>query len=197
MAAQELEGTVRIELCSRLDLEGLTPPVEDIRRARKELDVPFTVMIRPHANGFVYSLDELALMESQARTALDLGAAGIVIGPMCADGSVDRGALESFVTTAEEREVVFHRGFDLCPDPYVALEHLVDCGVSRLLTSGGTPTAIEGASVIRALVKRAGHRITVVAAGKIRDGVIEELMELTGVGEVHRRYVRSYDETRD
>lgn len=196
MAAQELEGTVRIELCSRLDLEGLTPSVDDVRRARRELDLPFTVMIRPHAQGFVYDIDTLALMESQARTCLDLGASGIVVGPLCADGTIDRSALEAFVNLAEERDVVFHRAFDLASYPYLALETLADCGVTRVLTSGAAPTALEGARRIRALVKRAHNRLGVVACGKVRDETMRELIEFTGVSEVHRRYVRSYDTTR-
>lgn len=187
--AAVLEGADRIELCSRLDLEGLTPPLEEVRLARRQLDVPYVVMIRHHNNGFRYSATDIVQMREQARLSLEAGATGIVTGMLKVDGTVDAHVVSSFVELAEERDTVFHRAFDLVKDQAVALEMLIDCGVARVLTSGGARTAIEGAERIRELVEQADGRIGVVACGGIRGPAIRQIADLTGVTEVHRRYV--------
>lgn len=194
--AAEFEGARRLELCARLDRGGLTPPLELVREARRRLSIPFLTMLRPHDAGHVYGLNELAQLERDGRAALDAGSDGIVVGPLNEDRSIDRSALEAFVNLAEEREITFHRAFDETPHPYHALETLVDCGVTRVLTSGRAPTALEGARPIRELVSRAGGRIIVVACGRIRETNMAEVVRLTGVTEVHRRFLPPSDESR-
>ncbi len=181
-------GAGRIELCARLDLEGLTPPLAWVREAHAKLRVPFVTMIRPRAGDFHYAAGELARMRSFAEDALAAGSDGIVVGPLRGDGSVDEVATRGFVEMAAGRDVVLHRAFDVAPDPFAALETLIACGVTRVLTSGGAATALEGAERIRALVERAAGRIQVVACGRIRADTLAEVVRPTGVAQVHRRF---------
>jgi copper homeostasis protein len=59
--------------------------------------------------------------------------------------------------------------------------------VSRVLTSGGAVTALEGADVIALLVEQADDRIVVMAGGGIREQSVREVIARTGVSEVHAR----------
>jgi copper homeostasis protein len=83
--------------------------------------------------------------------------------------------------------VTFHRAFDRVPDLFDALETLVDLGVSRVLTSGGAASAVEGLSELRDLVEAAEERIGILAGGGVRFQNVEEIVEETGVIEVHAR----------
>jgi len=86
--------------------------------------------------------------------------------------------------------VTFHRAFDLVPDQRDALDALMDAGVARVLTSGGAPTALEGADAIARLVSHAGNRLVILAGGGIREAHVRELVSRSGVREVHVRGTR-------
>ncbi len=126
--AAEAAGAGRLELCARLDLDGLSPTIGWVREAHTKLRVPFVTMIRPRAGDFHYDADELARMRSFAEDALAAGSDGMVVGPLLGDGSVDEVAARGFVEMAAGRDVVFHRAFDAAPDPFAALEALVGWG---------------------------------------------------------------------
>jgi copper homeostasis protein len=64
--------------------------------------------------------------------------------------------------------VTFHKAIDDTPDPVAAIEKLTQVPeIQRVLTSGGQATALEGASVLREMVRVAEGKITVLAAGKV------------------------------
>lgn len=187
-AAAAAAGADRVELCARLDLDGLTPPVAWVRDTRARLRIPFVTMLRLREGGFQYDPDELGRMRSFAPELLAAGSDGLVVGPLRADGTVDEAATRAFVALAAGRDVVFHRAFDATPDPFAALDVLVGCGVTRILTSGGAPTALEGVPRLRALMDRAAGRIGIVVCGKVRAGNMDEVVRRTGATEVHRRF---------
>jgi copper homeostasis protein len=122
----------------------------------------------------------------RARTT-DIG--GIVTGVLKPDGDIDVDRTRSLVDSAAGLPVTFHRAFDRTRNLPDTLEQLIEIGVSRVLTSGGAPTALEGAHVISALVALARDRITVLAGGGVRGHNVRELVEGTGVREVHARDV--------
>jgi copper homeostasis protein len=66
-----------------------------------------------------------------------------------------------------------------------ALESAIKTGADRILTSGGAPTAMEGAKAIARLVVASGERVTIMACGKIRESNVRSLLSATGVREVH------------
>ena len=66
-------GAHRIELCSHLELDGLTPEVNTIIDVKKHLSIPIRVMIRPRDGDFLYSNEELSLMKEQIRVCKELG----------------------------------------------------------------------------------------------------------------------------
>ena len=80
---------------------------------------------------------------------------------------------------------MFHRAFDVTPDPFEALEQLVDLGITRVLTSGQKDSVPEGVDLIRKLIERAGERIEILPGGGIQSWNVKEMIERTGCGQVH------------
>ena len=156
LSAQE-GGADRVELCAALCVGGLTPSLGTLLEVKARLAIPVMVMIRPRAAGFHYHEREIAVMERDVTAALETGAEGVVFGVLGADGSVDEPACRRLRDAARDREAVFHRAFDVTPDPFRTLEHLVDLGFTRVLTSGGGRSALEGASTVRRLVDQSAR----------------------------------------
>ncbi|HET9798514.1 MAG TPA: copper homeostasis protein CutC [Gemmatimonadaceae bacterium] len=180
-------GAGRLELCARLDVGGTTPDLALIECVVREARVPVLAMIRPRGGDFVHSSAELARMHADVRDALRAGAAGVVLGALDATSRVDVAATASLVRAAGGAPVTFHRAIDDTPDALEALDALIELGVARVLTSGGAPTALDGAEVLAALVQRAGDRVTIVAGGGVRGGNARLVVERTGVRELHAR----------
>jgi copper homeostasis protein len=175
----------RIELCSALELEGLTPSVGMLAAVRRRVPLPIVAMVRPRAGDAVYTSAEWGVMEADAAILLEWHADGIVFGALDAKGRVDERRCRGMVRLAAGAQVVFHRAFDVATDPFAALEVLIACGVTRVLTSGGAPTALEGAGRLRELIERADGRIDIVPGGGIRESNVEEVVRQTGCTAVH------------
>ena len=180
---------------------------------KPEAAAPFglQILIRPRGGSFVYNADEGRAMIADVRRiatlalemaeftrpqatgggrttlppAVDLG---FVVGALTEDGTIDRGLVRLLVDMANGAPVTFHRAFDQCRDTVEAYGDLEGLGVRYVLTSGAAQTAADGASVIAGLVASGGP--TVVAAGAVRPDGLVDLVESTGVREVHMRCPR-------
>ena len=161
-----------------------------IAACKAAVSIPIVVMIRPRGGGFVYSDDERDVMRRDVVSAREAGIDGVAIGGLLTDGTIDIELTRALVDEAGGLPVTFHRAFDFTPDLDAALESAADAGVQRILTSGGAPTAAEGAARIAELVRRAGSRLTVIAGGGIRDNNVLGLVSVSGVSEVHVRLTR-------
>jgi copper homeostasis protein len=183
--AAEAGGADRVELCDNLSVGGTTPSVGTIAEACRWLSIPVHVLIRPRAGDFVYAERELAVMRRDIEAAKALGAAGIVLGVLDEQGDVDRDPTAALIALARPLSVTFHKAVDRVRDPFAALDALIAMGVDRVLTSGGRPSAIEGADTLRSLVDRAAGRIAVMAGGRLAVDHVEELIRASGVREIH------------
>jgi copper homeostasis protein len=184
-AAAGRGGADRIELCSDLSVGGLTPEIDLLRVARQQIQIPVFAMIRPRAGDFVYSPTEVAEMKKSVAAARDAGASGLVLGILKANRTVDIDRTRELIEFAQPLPVTFHRAFDACQDLLQALEDIVRCGASRILTSGGAASAPEGAAKIEALVAAAGERVTIVPGAGINAGNILQLAAATRAREFH------------
>jgi copper homeostasis protein len=128
-------------------------------------------------------------MHRDIERGLSLGVSGFATGVLEPDSTIDVPRMRSLVAAARGSPLTFHRAFDATPDVFESLERLIDAGVARVLTSGGAPTAMEGIDVLARLVQQAKDRITVIAAGKIREHNVREVISRTRVAEVHARVV--------
>ena len=178
-------GAKRIELCSNLEVGGLTPTDEDIVYCVQTLGLRTHVLVRPRAGNFLYTADEMAEIERTVMRCRQLGAAAVVVGFLTPDGKVDLGLTRRMVQLAAPMEVTFHRAFDeALQDPIEALQAVMEAGCHRLLTSGQAPTAPQGAAVIKRLVDHSSCLKILAGSGVTPDNV-RQLIAATGVTEVH------------
>ncbi|QGG54798.1 copper homeostasis protein CutC [Paenibacillus sp. B01] len=185
--AAERGGADRIELVSGMLEGGLTPSIGLAEAVAERASIPVNVMIRPHSLSFRYDREELAVMRADIRAIRRTRAAGIVLGALTAERTVDAAALELLLGEAEHLSVTFHRAFDEARDLEEALAALARYPqIDRILTSGGRRTAPEAAPELRRLVQAAaGTGIEILAGSGIRAVGLEELVRETGVREVH------------
>jgi copper homeostasis protein len=178
-------GADRVELCAALSEGGLTPSAGAIHLACATGDIPVMVLIRPRPGDFLYRGTELSVMDEDIRRAKDLGASGCVLGALAEDGRIDREVTARLVERARPLDVTFHRAFDWTRDPEEALETLIALGVDRVLSSGQAQTALEGAPLLRRLVRQANDRIGILAGCGIHPHNVTDVVGRTGVLEVH------------
>ena len=188
----EREGADRVELCADLGQGGTTPSIGMIRRVLANVErVGVQVMVRPRGGDFVYNEDEIAVMVEDARAISALAAAapvkvGVVTGALSATGDVDEQAMARIVQAAHPVPVTFHKAIDAAADVDAAYAVLARLGLERVLTSGGAPTALEGADALARLVA-APSGPAVLAGGGVRPHNIHELLAAVPVDEVHLR----------
>lgn len=181
----EKGGTDRVELNSSLFLGGLTPSIGTIIEAKKKSNIPVMVMVRPRQGGFCYTEEEFACMEFDAKMAIEHGADGIVFGILDGNGEIDINRSEKLAKIAQGKDVIFHRAFDVVPDPFKALEQLIGMGIDRVLTSGQKKSVYEGQELIKNLIERSGGRIEILPGGGVRSYYIKDFIEFTGCSQLH------------
>ncbi|WP_120521516.1 copper homeostasis protein CutC [Arthrobacter celericrescens] len=199
-----VEGADRIELCSALELGGLTPSqglmescldatagvaraaAAGVAAAGAVLEIHPLIRCRP--GDFRYSEDELATMAKEIRALLGQGAHGVVLGALDARNGLDVDAVRRLADVAreanEDAELVFHRAVDETPDPAAAVGQLVELGFTRVLSSGGAATAGAGLPVLSRMVEAAEGRLQVMAGGGLAIADIAE-MRRAGLDAVH------------
>jgi copper homeostasis protein len=183
--AAQAGGANRLELNTALALGGLTPSLGTLIEVKQAVPLPVLVMIRPRAGGFAYSEAEFATLRRDVDLALAHRANGVVFGILTLAGEVDAGRCGQIVRQVGDREAVFHRAFDVTPDPFAALEILADVGVTRVMTSGQQDTALAGAVLIAELIRRATGRVEILPAAGINPTTVAELVARTGCDQVH------------
>jgi copper homeostasis protein len=177
-------GAGRLEVCARLDLDGLTPG-DDLLAAAVATGVPCMAMVRPRGGAHVWSPDEHAALMADVERVRRLGAQGVVLGAITDEGRVDRALVAALVDAAESAPVIFHRAFDATSEPFEALEDLVELRVARILTAGGAADAFAGRFRLRELVERARGRIAILPGGGVRAHNAAAILAVTGVRELH------------
>ena len=184
IAAQK-GGGGRIELCDNLLEGGTTPSAGMIELARRHLNIPVNVIIRPRGGDFCYSELEYEVMRHDIITAKQLGASGVVIGVLQPDGAIDTERTLALVALARPMSVTFHRAFDMARDPHGSLETLIGLGIDRLLTSGQEKSALEGLDLITELVRKAAERIIVMPGGGIHERNAARIVSQSKAREIH------------
>ncbi|OFI37617.1 copper homeostasis protein CutC [Arthrobacter sp. SW1] len=188
------EGADRIELCSALELGGLTPSqglMESCLDAVAGIgggSMEIHPLIRCRPGDFRYSDDDLATMVREIRALLAQGAHGVVIGALGAGNELDLDAARRLADAARgtnpDAELTFHRAVDETPDPAAAVGQLVELGFTRVLSSGGAADAGTGLPVLSRMVRSAAGQLQVMAGGGLAIGDIP-LMRQAGVDAVH------------
>ncbi|MHB1023585.1 MAG: copper homeostasis protein CutC [Acidobacteriaceae bacterium] len=183
--AAERGGANRIELCIALYEGGLTPSYALMQQTLKHVSIPVYMMIRPRGGDFFYSEIEFEIMKQDILQARALGAAGIVLGILKSDGTVDIGRTRQLVELARPMKVTFHRAFDSSADLMRSLEDIIQTGSDCILTSGGAAQITNGAEVAAVLLQKAAGRIEIMIGGGVKASNARQLFEQTGVSNFH------------
>lgn len=185
-------GADRVELCASIPEGGTTPSYGEIMCNRKALSIKLNVIIRPRGGDFLYSEDEICVMEEDIRMCARLGVDGVVFGVLTPEGEVDMVANRRLIVAAECMNRTFHRAIDMCCDMSEALENIISLGFDTVLTSGGANTAEQGAERIAQLVKQAGDRVTIMAGSGVTVDNISDIKCVTGAEAYHFSARSSY-----
>jgi len=186
----EQQGAGRIEFCSDLANDGLTPSPELMQKTCAALKIPVMVMIRPRAGNFVHSEEEINQMKTDIDRAKKAGAAGVVFGLLTAENKIDVENTLLLVEYAHPLPVTFHKAIDELENPVEGVEALKKIsGIKRILTSGGKPTAMEGLETLKKMLQTTDGNPIIMLAGKVTNKNVEELQQLTGATEFHGRRI--------
>ena len=184
LRADEL-GVHRIELCSSFAEGGETPGAGMLSYIKENTGIPVFVMIRPRGGDFIYSREEIEVMKREIEFLKDIGADGFVFGALKINGDVDSESCKKLLTMAGDLPCTFHRAFDVCSNQEKALEQIIDCGFSRILTSGGEQSVEKGLDQIKKLIKKAGKRIIIMPGGGMKPNLMKPLRQTGFLKEVH------------
>ena len=178
-------GADRLELCSGLAIGGLTPGVSLYRQVREACGLPVHVLLRPRFGDFCYTDREFDQILRDVELFRGLGADGAVIGILRPDGSLDQERMRLLMEAAAGMKVTLHRAFDMCRDPFAALETAVELGIDTVLTSGQKNSCMEGEELLAELVKKSRDRICILAAGGVDEAAVAELSAKAGITRFH------------
>ncbi|MGH7005659.1 MAG: copper homeostasis protein CutC [Alphaproteobacteria bacterium] len=184
LAAAIAGGADRIELCSALDLGGLTPTPGLIGQASGS-PVPVYAMIRPRAGNFIVTEADIDAMLREIDAVRTAGLSGVVFGASLANGALDPVTLERLIRQCDGLGMTLHRAFDLVPDLAEAVDIAVALGLERILTSGRALTSPQGIDDLERIVELAAGRITIMPGSGVTIGNAAGLMERVPFAEIH------------
>lgn len=176
----------RIEVCSALDLGGLTPSYGMIQACAKLYGIESHVLIRPRSGNFVYTTKEIILMKEDIRIAAESGAKGVVFGCLNSENEIDRASCELLLRFAKAHQLKtsFHRAVDFTLDYSKAIESIIGLGFDRVLTSGQKSTAHEGIENIKSIQKKYSGQIELMAGSGINEDNALLFQEI-GIDAIH------------
>jgi copper homeostasis protein len=178
-------GADRIELCAALSEGGITPSYGMIRHCREAFTTQLFPIIRPRGGDFLYTEQEFMVMLDDVKKCKELGCDGVVIGLLNKQGNIDTERTARLIEEAYPLKITFHRAFDRCDDPFLALEQLIKLGCERILTSGQKPNVMDGIDLVTQLITAANGRIIIMPGSGVRKENINELAKKTGAVEFH------------
>ena len=183
-------GANRVEICSHLDLDGLTPSDNLVKNCIKNLSIPIKVMVRPRKGNFVYSKNELLNIQQKIMYYKSLGIVEVVFGILTKENEVEIDEVHKLAETAYPMKVTFHKAIDKTKNLFSALEKIKTIPkVNSILTSGGKSNAKDGHKIIQRMIDLAEDKIKIIAAGGITDQNFEELHNMIGAKEYHGKRI--------
>ena len=169
-------GANRIEYCSKLNEEGLTPNVEDVKYLLKNINIPIRIMIRPHSKSFNYSETDISVMLSDISTFKKIDIDGIVIGCLNKDDEIDLKKINLLIEKARPLKVIFHKAIDITSDPLKSLKNLIKySNINGVLTSGGFKKAEDGVKLLKKMLDICPINFELIIAGKITSENIDKI----------------------
>lgn len=178
-------GASRLELCGDLLVGGVSPSPYLIRQVHKAVDLPVNVLLRPRFGDFCFTKEEKEVLLQEVAFCAEEGVNGAVIGALTPEGRLDVPFLAECVLQGKGLKLTLHRCFDVCRDPFEALEQAIELGFDTILTSGQEAAALAGAPLLAKLRKQAGGRIHLLAGSGVKPDNISAIFEATGITHYH------------
>ncbi len=161
-------GADQLELCGDLAQDGLTPTLALTKQTLVAVDIPIKVMIRPRGGNFVYTSEELRSMWDSIIEFQKIGIQHFVIGIATRENRLDISTISVLCAAFPEEEFTLHKVIDSITDPLSTIPAInLIPNLTSILTSGGAPTALEGAAQIMAMQSALHPSKHIIAAGKI------------------------------
>lgn len=192
--AAEEAGCDAVELTTWLACGGVTPSLGTIRTVTEQTRIPVRVLVRPGPGDFRLKGSERSILTNDISIlCATSGVHGAVTGGLDEDLRPDTRLMKEVLDQCARhgKELTFHRAIDMCRDLNEAVERCLRLGIPRILTSGGATTAVQGCERIRGMVELANGAARIVAAAGVNGTNVVELVERTGVSEVHFSATRS------
>ncbi len=189
----QLAGATRIEINSALRLDGLTPTLGACRWLKANCSLPIIAMLRPHNDSFVLNALDQRIALADCELLLSCGVDGVAYGALDENGDLQLEYFRQIAKLCGERQLVCHRAFDRLQDQQRGLEQLIDCGVQRVLTSGGAATAEQGVTRLRELVEWSRGRIEILPGAGINARNAKRIIEQTGCTQLHGTFRGAFD----
>ncbi len=183
--AAQAGGADRIELCTALEVGGLTPSPATMLEARRLLDIQICVLIRPRSGDFIYSDVEFNCIKRDVVWCKENGMDGVVVGILTKSGTIDVPKMKELAELARPMQVVCHRAFDQTPHATEALEQLIALGFDRVLTSGQAQNVVIGREILRGLVEQSNGRITIMPGNGVNPDNLKDLISYTKATDFH------------
>ena len=169
-------GANRIEYCSKLSEEGLTPDIEDVKYLLKNINIPLRIMIRPHSKSFNYSEKDISMMLKDISTFKKIDIDGVLIGCLNKDDEIDLKKINLLVEKAKPLKVIFHKAIDITSDPLKSLKNLIkNSNIDGVLTSGGFKKAEDGVKLLKKMLDICPINFELIIAGKITSENINKI----------------------
>ena len=199
----EQNGANRLELCARLDLDGLTPASKLVTQVLDAVQIPVKVMIRSREGDFTYTSKVMQDIKKDIDLMKACGVTHFVFGSIT-NKILDLSQLE-LVTDYIEKDnyplssLTIHKAIDTSQDILGDIARLLESSFYKkasasaiqlsILTSGGDNTAIEGSHVIRQMIDIADNRIEIIAAGQITHSNLHLVQQKIGGQSYHGRRI--------
>ena len=186
----EKRGANRLEICSQLNFDGLTPRIDDVDKIIKNISIPIKVMIRSRKGNFIYNEREVSIMEKEIALFKAMGVKEFVFGALTRINTIDIDIIKRLIDVVSPMRVTFHKAIDYTDDIMKQLEVLSNIeGITSILTSGGQKTAIEGTDRINQIFKRFGARFNIIAAGSITNKNLSYISKNILTNEFHGKKI--------
>jgi copper homeostasis protein len=181
----EKEGAFRVELCDNPIEGGTTPSYGTIKQVRDRISIQLFPILRPRSGNYYYSAEEFEILKSDIQMCKELHCDGISVGVQTVHGQIDKDRLSRIMDWAGPMGVTVNRVFDCAPEPFQALEDIIECGCQRILTSGQKAAAPDAADLLARLVREASGRISIMPGAGINATNIAALRHTSRAYEFH------------
>ena len=178
-------GADRLELCQGLVIGGVTSGTALFQEIKNQMDIRIHALMRPRFGDFCYTRHEIDILCGDIRTFRKLGADAAVIGALKPDGTLDVEAMKRMIDAAGDMSITLHRAFDVCRDPFEALETQKELGENTILTTGQRKSAKEGVEILKQLALKADGKVDIMAGAGIDADAIRYLAPKTGITTFH------------